>query len=314
MDTITKICELRGIIDAVLRPLIGRDYRLLEVPDYANPGDMLIFQGEMEFLKTLKVRCLEMSTMSSFASRSPTIMSDELLIFSGGGYFGDLYPRGPQFQRTVLQRYPDNPALILPQSTWFTDEHKLADAVRFYGARTNLSICLRDRQSYDFVRKHFPNPTFLVPDMAFFADLSEFREAQVESCTERTLLLARRDGELRESPTLTRFREDPRVDVFDWPSLVTPSSAQMFMQLLRRHPGRFGKLIDWYARHGFRKSLLRRALGLLAPYETVASTRLHGAILSLLLGKKVIMLDNSYGKNRSLYETWLWDCDTIRME
>ena len=87
--------------------------------------------------------------------------------------------------------------------------------------------------------------------------------------------------------------------------------AQRIMKLLRTHPGRFGKIIDWHARHGFRTSILQSALAFLAPYETIVTTRLHGAIFGLLTGKKVVLLDNSYGKNGHLFETWLSDCDEI---
>lgn len=311
MDAKTKIADLHAKINELLRPLIDRDFRLLEVPDYGNPGDMLIFQGEEAFLRTLPYRCLEASTMSSFAARHPPVGSDELLVFSGGGYFGDLYPRAPDFQRAVLDRYPENPALILPQSVFFGNRSNLEKAIEFYGKRRNLTICLRDRRSYEFIREHFPNPAVLVPDMAFFADLSEFRETLIAPEPGRRLLLARNDAELHDSPELAHYRAEPGIEIADWPSMVKPSAAQRIMNLLRRHPGRFGKLIDWHAKHGFRKSILRRALGLLAPYETVISTRLHGAIMALLTGRQVAMLDNSYGKNRSLYETWLSDCSGL---
>ena len=42
-------------------------------------------------------------------------------------------------------------------------------------------------------------------------------------------------------------------------------------------------------------------------YEEVYTTRLHGYILSVLLAKRVYMIDNSYGKNSNFYNTWMTD-------
>ncbi|WP_302323746.1 polysaccharide pyruvyl transferase family protein [Bacteroides congonensis] len=44
-------------------------------------------------------------------------------------------------------------------------------------------------------------------------------------------------------------------------------------------------------------------------YDKVYTTRLHVAILSILLGKTFVFFDNSYGKNKFFYETWLKDID-----
>jgi exopolysaccharide biosynthesis predicted pyruvyltransferase EpsI len=48
-------------------------------------------------------------------------------------------------------------------------------------------------------------------------------------------------------------------------------------------------------------------LQLAARYESIVTDRLHFAICGLLLGRQVVLLPNSYHKNRSMYETWLRD-------
>lgn len=313
MDAELRISELRQEAACALRPLFDRDFRLLEVPDYPNPGDMLIFQGETEFFKTLPVRCLEKATMSSFAARNPKIGKDDLLVFSGGGYFGDLWPRGPKFQKMVLERYPDNPMVVLPQSVCFRSRESLEEAVARYGRHRNLSICLRDRQSFELVKKHFANPAYLVPDMAFFADLSGFEDARPVPVPGKKLLLARTDKEFADSPALKPLESDPEIDKADWPTLEKDIPEFKTMKRLRRHARILGKLADSYARGPFRKAVVRSALGLLSPYETVFTTRLHGGIFAILTGKKAVFADNSYGKISSLFDTWLRNCDQASM-
>ena len=45
----------------------------------------------------------------------------------------------------------------------------------------------------------------------------------------------------------------------------------------------------------------------MSKYNFVITTRLHGHILSILLGVPSIIIDNSYGKNKRFYFSWLQD-------
>ena len=310
MDAYQKIEALKALIDQDLRPLITGDYRLLEIPDYPNVGDVLIFQGEIDFLRSVEFRCKEMSTMSSFGTRLPKIPESDLLILSGGGYFGDLWPRGPNFQARILELYPKNPILILPQSVYFADKGKLESAIRRYGEHSNLRICLRDRASYEFIRNNFKNEAYLIPDMAFYANVPQ-RKSGV-SC-DRELLLMRNDKELLGGAFLESLRNMPGIEVSDWPSMRVGGIACKVMNFCRSHPRHVGRFSDLFSKYVYRRALLRSGIRFISPYAKVYSTRLHGCILSLLMGKDVVMIDNSYGKNSHLYETWLSDCDNIKL-
>ena len=57
MNSSEKIEILKSRIEEVLRPLIDRDYVLLELPYYENIGDILIWEGERHFLEKLPYRC-----------------------------------------------------------------------------------------------------------------------------------------------------------------------------------------------------------------------------------------------------------------
>jgi exopolysaccharide biosynthesis predicted pyruvyltransferase EpsI len=49
---------------------------------------------------------------------------------------------------------------------------------------------------------------------------------------------------------------------------------------------------------------LARGIEMLASGERVITDRLHGHIISALLGKASYLLDNTYGKNSSFFRTW----------
>ncbi|MCY9421777.1 pyruvyl transferase, partial [Bacillus paralicheniformis] len=40
---------------------------------------------------------------------------------------------------------------------------------------------------------------------------------------------------------------------------------------------------------------------------------LHGHILSCLLGKENVVIDNSYGKNANYYNTWMKDIPSTKL-
>ena len=307
-----KIFALKSKISAALTPIVDRPYRLLEIPDYRNIGDILIFEGELAFLRTVRHRCLEMATMRSFAYRLPKISKDELLIFRGGGYFGDMWPSGWAFQRKVLENYPDNPMIMFPQSTCFVSEKSLRDAVKRYGAHKNLTLCLRDKASYELVKNNFPNKSLLVPDMAFFADIDRFRSAN-RDC-KSTLLMKRTDKEYKHNCRIDELLSAGDVDVADWGSVnECGNQIEGMMQRLRCRPRRCSRIYDLFTRYVYRPYQLKLGVRLLDQYKHIYSTRLHGCLMALMLGKKVSILDNSYGKISSLYNTWLSDCDNIEL-
>jgi exopolysaccharide biosynthesis predicted pyruvyltransferase EpsI len=51
---------------------------------------------------------------------------------------------------------------------------------------------------------------------------------------------------------------------------------------------------------------LGRIVDTLKQYDTVISDRLHGALISLMMRKKTVLLPVGYHKNRAFYDTWLY--------
>lgn len=87
-----KVLELKAIIDERLSPLINQDYLYLDVPYHANLGDTLIWQGTLDFLKTLPYKCLYSSWYNGdkykdVATKNP----NSLIILHGGGEISEMY-------------------------------------------------------------------------------------------------------------------------------------------------------------------------------------------------------------------------------
>ena len=79
---------------------------------------------------------------------------------------------------------------------------------------------------------------------------------------------------------------------------------------IRRAPGRCKEriinqlMIDAPAADITYAHELHEIIEILKDYQLVISDRLHGAIISIMLGKKTVMLPVSYHKNVSFYRTW----------
>lgn len=308
MTRIETIARLREIADRELRPLFDRDYRYLMMPDHGNAGDVFIYLGERAFLSTVGFKCLEETTMRSFAARNPEIGPDDLLVFRGGGWFGDVWPNGPRFWLDVLDRRKGNPVLILPQSIHFTRNEALEEIRRAIASHGKTTLCVRDRPSFRFASQNFDCRVVLAPDSAFFWDPGIDRESGTGD-----LLIKRRDVESTGFSSIPEGTGAFDAMVADWPSLDFPDCEFRIMGKLRDRVATNAVEFDRFIRNVWCPHVANRSIRLFRPFKTVWSTRLHGAILALLMDKETVVVDNRFGKSKNFFDTWLDGCEGVRL-
>ena len=305
MTSQAKKKQLQERIENQLSSLITGDYWLLNVPYHPNVGDTLIWQGELDFLRKFPYKC---KGMRSFYSPVPTnIGKEDLILIHGGGNFGDLWELPQEWQMNVVQMYLDNKIVFLPQTVWFEHEENMKACAESLSKHNNLTICARDMVSYDILKKNFANEILLVPDMAFCIDMMRWQKPNV---TKEALLLKRNDKELKDYSEITKLVEQGNVTICDW----LPFTEECWQKTWFRRTKKYVPFMyDWYARNIFRPYLINSGVQLIGSYKKIYSTRLHAAILSILLDKAedLTWFDNSYGKNSSFYETWLSDVEGI---
>ena len=310
MTCAEKCQQLREAIARELAPLLADACWLLEVPHYANVGDALIWQGELDFLRRQGIHCKGMTGYDSY--RPPRIGDNDLVLFQGGGNFGDLWELPHSYRRRVMEQNPSCRFVVLPQTVHYADEANLLSDAAFF-ARFDCTICVRDMVSFKTLKRAFSNEVRLVPDMAFSMDMAPLaREAATG--TGRPLLLKRVDREYRSDPRIDALVQSGGVDVADWTAIAEDSTFDRWRRRIRNH----GRLLRWaydgYMDRIYRPYLIRSGIRQLQAYSDIRTTRLHACILAVLLGKgRIALFDNSYGKNRFFYETWLQDCDSVKM-
>ena len=303
-------------LHTAIQKLVTNDYVFLDLPYYSNVGDMLIWEATLQILKKVKQRCLYSCSVETY--RKPKIGKDVILLFSGGGNFGDLWPGHQELRHRILNDYPNNDILQLPQSVWFdNDENLRKDVEAFSMHRGKITICLRDQQSFDIVKDNYSdnvNP-LLLPDMALSFNIKKYcryHRIKLQS-GDGTLLVKRKDKEdAAQFPTCHYDHKG------DWPCMETAIRQEQWynniIHSLRKRDvsaKKQDKFTDWYYRNILMDAYIQTGIRFINPYRHVVTDRLHAGILAWLMGKDVTLVDNSYGKISSLYNTWLKNCDSI---
>lgn len=285
---------------------------IVNYPNQRNVGDAALWLGLRDSLRRIGVpvgyEC-DWRAYSPHRLRSNTARGSTVLI-TGGGNFGDLWRNTQNVREQVLQDFPDRRIIQLQQSIWFEDEANLQRMKKLCEAHPDFTLIVREQQSYELAQHHFEVPTILSPDLAFA--LGPLPRAAPE-CP--ILWLARTDKESRwgdqdiQSPTVTRLDwlrrvpKDPE-EGFEG-SLARRVNAFTTKRLQSRAPGdsvsvRLAKLTHL----PLARQVLYRGREILSRGETVITDRLHGHILCLLLSIPHVVMDNTYGKIRSTFDTW----------
>lgn len=303
--------DLKKEIHSKLDGLIGKKCVLLNTPDHINIGDQLIWQGEMDYLTEKGISPFYITSNFNFDWRDLT--EDTQILMHGGGNFGDVWEYHHDFRLKIIEKYPNNPIFIFPQSVQYHDPEKIKKDAEVYSAHQNLTICARDAFSFDLLKENFGNRILLVPDMAFCSNYTK-----IEGKTGKTLLLKRTD---REIASKIEYGKYPDFDLRDWPTYDNTLKNflwRVYEKLNRMFASGFVKNKNGNTTFGLgvlrnKDYLVKMGVKFISEYDLVVTTRLHGHILALLLGIDSIMIDNNYGKNSRFHQTWLHNFPNSKM-
>ncbi len=313
MEQREKIGQLRREIERALLPLIDRDYVLFGLPYYNNIGDTLIWEGELSLLNQVPYRCIGQCGWNKYPE-TPITDKNTLILITGGGYMGDTWPKAWMQVLDCLQKNPQNKIILLPNTLYYADRALAAADAEILNRCEDLTLCMRDSRSMQLAREYFPDvKSILVPDMAFCINPDYLNKWKVTS-SGKDLLLKRLDKELSDTP-IPDALAGVDCEVRDWPTMERLLDGEKwFLRVLRRVDrlgNRFPSLKSWrdsMYKIWYRPMMTKIGVEFVSSYEKIYTTRLHVMILSILLGKEVYLIDNSYGKLSTFYHTWLEDC------
>jgi pyruvyl transferase EpsO len=291
----------------------GSQVAMVDEPVHRNIGDHLIHFGITQFLSDHNIQTVVRANIYSYHRSwfAKYLNPDTIIVCHGGGHFGDLYPAHQRLREEVTRDFPSNRIVILPQSIYFKDPdeaHRAAAALRKH---PDFHLFVRDRDS---LRKaealQFPN-LYLAPDMAHALSPYSPLSGHARKGANSTLCLMRRDKEQESKVEIESCNKQ-----VDWADLIKTSDTLLLgllsaaFRICRRLgpvPGGH-QLLDRE-----RSKLVRRAERLFADHDQVITSRLHGMIFSILLGKPVAALPSLTGKTDAYIASWLTTRDCMRM-
>jgi exopolysaccharide biosynthesis predicted pyruvyltransferase EpsI/GT2 family glycosyltransferase len=309
--------RFRGRIVETILPLLGgaREVALTTFPHHWNIGDSAIWQGTLAVLESLGVRVTYVCTHRTYAARDlHRHHPDGPILISGGGNFGDVYEEEAGLRRRVLEDFPDRPVIQLPQSIWIRSTRG-GDALRRVVDRHRaFTLLVRDHRSLEAAAQLFAVPATLCPDMALAL---EGRPRPKDRAVRGIVTVRRRDGEAlapvgagpsaadvalpdwpRENATARRGRWSP-AGLLAWEVIEAWHAAGTAAPIPMRLAIEAASMLA-AERTAAGLRLVRRG-------RAVVTDRLHAALLAWLADRPAVLVDNVYGKNRALAETWFAD-------
>lgn len=291
------------VLRCFIREQINADYVYVDVPLYENIGDWLIAMGAWELLKDVPYECLGRLRWEDY--EHTTIAPDTIIVLQGGGNFGDLWRGATEARNELIERYPKNKVVILPQTITYTDKNLLKQDAALYAKHANLHICARDEESYVIAKKYFgTNHVYMLPDTAIglYPCLPKYKGIK----TGRTLIINRRD---KEADVL--FNEEG--DVKEWNDILRDIHFNIIYcpyRIIRKgrkitHWSALHKWENWYALRILYPFVRKKIPRYFMQYDHVKTTRLHGYLLASMMHIPVEVKDNKYNKTTHYRNTWM---------
>ncbi|CAI1546070.1 General stress protein 30 [Serratia quinivorans] len=286
----------------------------LDYPLHLNVGDLLILKGAEKFFSNMEYNVVaRYSDLGShrFFHDYKKVPDDVIIVLHGGGNFGDLYPAHQKLRERVIENYPGNKIIILPQTVHFSNKESMIASSQIFEKHNNLHIFCRDERSFELLSSYFSKKTYLCPDMAHSL-YDSFPKQSISNVSNETLWMLRKDIEISEIPTkLVTMPE--KIIAEDWEDICTAKDRAILK--ICHH----GELLNnklkinvipvnaiWYS---YTNRLVKRMNEYFMMHGEVVTSRMHGHILACLLGMKTKLIDNSYGKNSGYYNAWTKDVD-----
>lgn len=282
---------------------MGKRIILIGTPVHGNLGDHAIAEAEKKFLnehlggyKIIEIITPLYRVCKNVIKKYST--QNDIIIISGGGWLGNLWKHNEDMVREIIKDYRNNKIIILPQTVYYEEnDNYLADiecAKEIYSAHENLIICLRDKQSYDFIKNNkfskYDEKILFVPDIVLYLNksnsLGEVRKSE-------KILLCLRDDleksfEREEEKQLQQFFNQ-KLENIQYTNTVVPY------------------LIPLYKR----EKELDKKYNEFKNAQIVITDRLHGMLFATITGTPCIAFDNITGKVKGVYK-WIEDVKYIK--
>ncbi|MBE6922615.1 MAG: hypothetical protein E7465_05455 [Ruminococcaceae bacterium] len=263
-------------------------------PTHGNLGDHAIAMAVIQMLREMNIAYTEITVDELKLMQKHNkmyIMNGYPIIVNGGGNIGTLWPSVERLFRHLIQNCPESRILCLPNTAYFEEskqgQYEYEQSKRIYRAHKTLTICARERISYELLRE-IHNRVVLIPDMALSLNECKSR-TQRKGC----LLCLRSDREKTREPGVDRT--------------ILEQAAQIFGRNVFYSDMYIGRSVSPECR----QAELTKKFDIFRSAELVITDRLHGMIFAAITGTACVVIDSKSPKVRGCYE-WIQGMGYIR--
>ena len=138
---------------------------LIGTSEHSNIGDAAITCGTLEFIrksfenyKIFEISTFELHEKLKYIQKM--LNNDDFIFLQGGGNLGDKWLEEENLRRTIIESFPNNKIVILPQTIYFSKDDggkELAISKKIYNSHKNLVLFTRGLMSLEFAKKEFEN-------------------------------------------------------------------------------------------------------------------------------------------------------------
>jgi pyruvyl transferase EpsI len=266
---------------------IKRKILLLGTPGHSNIGDAAIAAGEYEFIKRyfpeytlIEIDAYHMDEQYIFLQS--VVGSDDLIFIHGGGNLGDLYPAEELLRRRIINDFPNNRIVILPQTVYFGNteqsKHELSVSSEVYNRHKDLILFTRGASSLDFVREHFGNvKSFDSLDMAMLLRREfNFEREGILTC-------------IRDANDESGIDDDTRKDIY------------AVVAQFDEHFEKTNNLYEQNISSQMRNLAINEELKKFARHKIAVTDRLHGMLFAVITKTPCVAISAKTQKIREFY-------------
>lgn len=283
----------------------GEDFALLDFPDHPNIGDSAIYAGEIAFFDQHVGRPASyVCSLETYRRDVAGFCPDGPLFLHGGGNFGSVWKKHQLFRHDVIETYQDRRIIQMAQSIHYdpADPGILEDSKRLIGGHPDFTLLVRDKPSYDLATAEFDCPVFMCPDAAHC-----LLELPARANPRHGVMSLLRDDKETAGNGYTAYLSSlgPIIDWGRQPFARSPMDRLIEKAIAPRLPA--SRLLMRRREKMYRRQAMYRVqygARLLSGGGLIVSDRLHAHLISELMGKKHICLDNSYGKIARYIAAW----------
>ncbi len=267
-------------------------------PEHNNLGDHAIAIAQQKYLSdnltdfsVIEITGNDIKNAIRYIKK--VVTSDDLLIITGGGLMGDVWMEEENNVLAVIEGFPQNQIIILPETIFFSDENeemnRLISSVK---KCKDISVCCREKNSYGFSLNHLTENTYCVPDMAFYLD----------EYVDKTLVVERKNN------IGLCFRSDAEK-LKKCESIADFISSQYGSDYCIEE---FSTIYQNHISPEERNSIVMDFLKNIQKYRLVVTDRLHAMVFCYITNTPCIAIDNKTHKVSGVFEL-IKDCNYIKL-